>query len=137
MKHTIGLVIFLISLNSGATTKEEVKTKASQAVEAASSYTKEQKEQFQAEMELKATNLKAEISNLQKLAEQKSGDAKVEMNKQIKALNEHQESLMKDLGKLKKSSGSAWVEMKGGVANAWDSLSTSFVKAKDKFKETK
>lgn len=119
-----------------ATTSEEVKTKTKEAATAAADYTKEQKEQFQKDMEAKLADIKQEISELSAKAAKKTGETKSEMRAQVKALETRQEVLKKDLAKLKKSSGNAWVEMKAGVSKAWDSLAESYDKAKAEFKES-
>lgn len=137
MKILICIILTLAVFTSFATTKEEVKEKTSAAVEATASYTKEQKEEFQRDMEVKLAAIKKEIAELRATAAEKTGKAKVEMQQQLDALEVRQEVMKKDLKKLKKSSGNAWGEMKVGMSKAWDSLSKSYKKAKDEFKESK
>lgn len=119
-----------------ATTSEEVSTKTKEAAAAAADYTKEQKDQFQKDMEAKLADIKKEIAELSEKAAKKTGETKNEMRAQVKALETRQEVLKKDLAKLKKSSGNAWVEMKTGVSKAWDNLTESYDKAKAEFKES-
>ncbi|MEN0060166.1 MAG: hypothetical protein AAGB31_15110 [Bdellovibrio sp.] len=128
--------VFLASLTAGATSKEEVQEKTAVAAQAASDYTKEQKEQFQKDMEENLRSLKSEIAELKKSASEKSGVVQAEMKEKIQALEKKQEAVKKDLAHLKKSSGKAWIELKSGVSRAWDSLSESYQKAKSEFKKT-
>lgn len=138
MKYLVlPLLVLTLAGPSLATTKEEVKEKTVEAAEAVADYSKDQKEQFQKEMETKLGDLNAEIKELKANASQVSGEAKKEMKEKIGALEAKQAEMKKDLAKLKKSSGKAWVEMKRGVSNAWDSLSDSYKKAKAEFKENK
>jgi len=133
----IALLTLSFSFSSFATTKEEVQQKTADAATAAADYSKEQKEQFQKDMETKLGELKAEIADLKKQASEKTGAAKKEMNEQIATLEKKQKDMKKDLAKLGKSSGQAWAEMKVGMSKAWDSLSESYAKAKTKFQEEK
>lgn len=138
MKFLIFSIFTLsISLSSFATSKEEVQQKAGAAADAAVEYSKEQKEQFQKDMEVKLDELKKETADLKKSASEKTGKAKEEMKEQIKSLEKKQDEMKKDLAKLKKSSGKAWTEMKSGMSKAWDSLTESYKKAKAEFQESK
>lgn len=137
MKRLFAIVLPFIFSAQGAwaATSEEVVTKTKEAASAAASYTSEQKEAFQKDMEAKLTSIKKEISELNDQVSQKSGEAKQELRAQVKALETRQQVLKKDLAKLKKSSGNAWGEMKVGVSKAWEALSDSYSKAKSEFKE--
>lgn len=135
MKIIFSILLTVFASSTFAVTKEEVASKTSEAAQATVEYTREQKAEFQIEMEQKIKFLKKEIGELQQKASEKTGDAKKEMNESIKALKVRQEALSKDLSKLKKSSGNAWGEVKVGVSTAWDALSDSYKKAKDKFAE--
>ncbi|HEX7675560.1 MAG TPA: hypothetical protein VF412_15395 [Bdellovibrio sp.] len=138
MKSVLSVIIALsFSSHSFATTKEEVKQKTADAAVAAADYSKEQKEQFQKDMEGKLADLKNEIADLKKQASEKSGAAQKEMKAQIANLEKKQSEMKKDLAKLEKSSGKAWTEMKVGMNKAWDTLSDSYTKAKAKFQEDK
>lgn len=116
---------------------QEVKQKASETVQAAGDYTKEQKEEMQKSFDEKMNKLSAEIADLKKDAKKASGQAKDQMNDQIKTLETKQTSLKKDLARWKKSSGKAWDEMKNGMSQAMDNLSDAYQKAKKEFSETK
>ncbi len=133
----IALLTLSFSFSSFATTKEEVQQKTADAASAAADYSKEQKEQFQKDMDTKLADLKAEIADLKKQASEKTGEAKKEMNTQIANLERKQKEMKKDLAKLGKSSGKVWSEMKTGMSKAWDSLSDSYEKAKAQFQAEK
>ncbi|QDK39189.1 hypothetical protein [Bdellovibrio sp. NC01] len=131
----IALIALSFSPVSFATTKEEVQQKTSEAASAAASYTKEQKEQFEKDMQAKYDSLKTEIAEMKAEAAKETGEAKKAMNEQIAILEKKQAEMKKDMAKLSKSSGAAWAEMKTGVSNAWNSLSASYEKAKAHFNE--
>lgn len=138
MKFLILSVITLsFALPAFASKKEEVKQKTAEAASAVVDYSKEQKEQFQKEMEDNLAAINTEIVELKSHVSEASGDAKKELNEKIAALESKQAELSKNLAKLKKSSGKAWTEMKTGVSKAWDVLSDSYKKAKAEFKDEK
>lgn len=138
MKFLVLSILTLIFSNQSlATTKEDIKQKATETVSTVADYSKEQKEEFQKDMEAKLSDLGAEISQLKSTVSETSGEAKKDLNEKIAALEAKQSEVKKDLAKLKKSSGKAWSEMKTGVSKAWDALSDSYKKAKAEFKEAK
>lgn len=137
MKFVILCAIALSWDLAFATTSEEVTTKTKEAASAAVEYSKEQKEQFQKDMEAKLSEIKKEIAELNEQVSAKTGEAKAEMKAQVKNLEIRQQVLKKDLTKLKKSTGNAWSEMRAGVSKAWDALAESYDKAKAEFKESK
>lgn len=115
---------------------QAVKQKASETIDAAADYTKEQKEEIQKSLDKNLTALSKEIDALKKDAKNSSGKAKEEMNLQIANLESTRTELRKDLAKMKKSSGRAWAELKAGTSEAMDKLSESFSKAKKEFNES-
>ena len=133
----VALIALSLTPSVFATTKEEVKQKTAEAADAAANYSKEQKEQFQKDMQTNLDDIKKEIADLKKVASEKTGDAKKEMNEQIATLEKKQDEMSKDLSKLKKSTGRAWDQMKTGMNKAWDSLSDSYKKAKAEYTEKK
>lgn len=133
------LISFLIStsLNVFATTKEDVKKETSEAVLSASQYTKEQKDEFQKEMQIKIDNLKRDLAEMNKTATKKSASIREEMKKEIAKLENEQKKMSQNLTKLGKSTGKAWDEVKAGVSKSWNDLADAFEKAKGKYKEEK
>ena len=131
----VSILVLALSSFSFATTKEDVQQKTADAASAAVDYSKEQKEQFQKDMEGKLSDLKQEIAEMKEAASKKTGAAKTEMKEQIASLEKKQDGIKKDLSKMKKSSGKAWAEMKTGMSKAWDSLADSYKKAKAEFKD--
>lgn len=121
-----------------ATDKAQVvKQKASETVQAASEYTKEQKEEIQKSAEEKLNAISTEISDLKKDAKAATGKAKEEIDQEIKYLEKKQKSLKSDLARWKASSGKAWNEMKSGMSAAIDKLAESYQRAKKEFSEKK
>ena len=132
------IVVGLVGSVVYATDKAQVvKQKASETVQAASDYTKEQKEEIQKSTEDKLNTISAEISDLKKDAKNATGKAKEEIDQELKYLERKQASLKKDLQRWKESSGKAWDEMKSGMSAAVDRLGESYQRAKKELKEKK
>jgi hypothetical protein len=133
----ITLALGLIASIVYAADSTEVKQKASETVDAATEYTKAQKEEIQKGMEKNLNAMADEIKELKKQAKKATGSAKDEMNTQITGMETKQGELKADLARLKKSSGKAWSELKSGMSAAMDKLSESYSKAKKEFKDSK
>lgn len=131
------VIVLSFTVSAFASKKEEVKQKTAEAAAAVVDYSKEQKEQFQKEMEDNLAAINKEIAELKSHVSDVSGEAQKELNEKITALESKQSELSQRLAKLKKSSGKAWSEMKSGVTKAWDALSGSYKKAKAEFKDEK
>lgn len=132
------LVLGLVGSVVYATDKAQVvKQKASETVDAAGEYTKEQKEAIQKTYDEKMKAISEEIADLKKDAQTATGKAKDELDKEIKYLEKKQKSLQKDMARWKESSGKAWDEMKAGMSAAMDKLTESYQKAKKEFSEKK
>ncbi len=129
--------ILSISICSFATSKEEVKQKTSDAMSAASQYTKEQKDGFEKEMKTNLNKLKHELSEMNKEAAKKSASVKQSMKNEISEMEKERKEMSHKLTKLEKSTGQAWDEMKNGMSKSWTDLSDSYDKAKDKYKDVK
>jgi leucyl aminopeptidase (aminopeptidase T) len=137
MKLSIFALTLLFSPVLFATTAKDVKTKTTEAAEAAADYSVEQKEAFQQNMQKEMDEMSAEIARMKSVASQKTGAAKADMKEKIEALEKKQAEFQKDFRKLKKSSGKAWSEMKSGMSAAWGKVSESYKKAKAEFAEEK
>lgn len=138
MKQIIlALGVFLVIYSAGAvqSKKEMMQKKTTEAVDATTEYTIEQKEAFQKNMEEKLTIVKDEISELKKTIVTKSEATQKTMKSQIANLEEKEAKLQKDLSKLRNKTGKAWSHMKNGLSTAWDDFTTSYEKAKNEYQE--
>lgn len=129
MKNFLWIIAFLaFSHVASATSANDVKNKASETVDTAAEYTKEQKESFVKDMEENLAALKTQIKTMK----EKAGASKDET---VKKLEAKQAQLEKDLAQMKKSSGNAWSKLKSGVSKAWSEIKTSMSEAKEEFKK--
>ena len=129
------VVFTVLNTQASESKKELMQKKTTEAVEATTAYTAEQKEEFQKSMEEKLAIVKKEIFELKKTIVNKSDDTQKTMKEQIAALEDKEATLQKDLKKLKKKTGKAWDHMKNGLSSAWDEFTTSYEKAKNEYKD--
>lgn len=97
----------------------------------------EEKKAYQKTMEEKLADLGAKIDKLQGKAEKAGGDAKAELNQQIKNLKEKRDVAKKKMAELNSSKGEAWKSLKSGMQSAWDELSSAVDKATSKLDKKK
>ena len=127
---TLLLIIAALAMTemATATSVKDVKNKASDTVDAAANYTKEQKEAFVKDMEDNIAGLKSQIKTIK----EKAGASKDET---VQKLEAKQLQLENDLGQMKKSSGNAWGKLKTGISKAWSELKASVTEAKEELKK--
>lgn len=97
----------------------------------------EEKKAYQKTMEKKLADLGSKIDKLQKKADKAGGDAKAELDQQIKALKEKREAAKKKMAELNSAKDEAWKTLKSGMQSAWDELSSAVDKATSKFDKKK
>ena len=93
------------------------------------------KEIYQQKMKAQLDQWKADIDKLKAKASGAGADAKLEMNKQIKSLENKLNDGKQRLAALAGASGEAWHSMKEGVESAWSTLKSAVNEAADKFKD--
>lgn len=85
-------------------------------------------------MQAKLNEWEADINALQAKMSGASADTKIELNKQIDNLRAERSDMKQKLEELKNTSGEAWEDVRDGMEAAWDSASTSFKNAINRFK---
>jgi myosin heavy subunit len=129
MKTFLWMIATLtLSQTASATSAKDLKHKATETVDAAADYSKEQKDAFVKDMEENIADLKTQIKTMK----EKAGESKDET---LKSLEIKQAQLEKDLAKMKKSGGNAWNKLKTGVSKAWSEIKTSMSEAKEELKK--
>jgi outer membrane biogenesis lipoprotein LolB len=96
-------------------TVREVEEKAQEALEAAKTYTLEQKEEYQKKAESKLQEFDKEIAKLKVKAEKTSAEARVKLKKQVEDLQKKQDVARTKLDKLKTAGKDAWEVLKKDV----------------------
>jgi len=146
----VGLALVSVSLFSSACGKQEssvdeqtqappegsiekVKEETKEALEAAKTYTLQQKQEYQKKMEAKLDEFDITIAQLKARAETATDEAKVKLDEQVQELQRKQEDARKKLDELKSAGADAWENLKSemdaaieDLANFIDELLPSF-----------
>lgn len=93
----------------------------------------DEKSAYRQKLEARLDQWRAEIDKLQAKAVEASADARLEYDKQIKALRNQQEEARQKLNELDDASSEAWKDLKSGLQKAWDDLGTAVRKATERF----
>lgn len=75
----------------------------------------------------------AKIDKLAAKTNQMEAEAKIQYQKQIEDLRRELDDVENRITKLKQSSEGIWEDLKQGVENSWEILTTSFTKAKSEY----
>ncbi|MEJ2313277.1 MAG: hypothetical protein P8Y85_00545 [Nitrospirota bacterium] len=119
----------------GEVTTEDVKKDVGEAVGTTKAYLAEQKEEFTKDMEAKLADYGSRIDELQKKADEATGDVKAKMDEQMKNLRNKQEAAQKKLDEIEESSGKAWEDLKAGADRTMEDLKKSYEDAKSQFEK--
>ena len=136
IKNIITMLI-LIPTISLAVELKDIKKETKDVVETSATYTKEQKENIQKNLEADFANLKKQIHELSAKIDKTSDDTVSDLKAELSQLQKKQNQIDDNLKKFKKTSGQAWNELKAGLDKAVSDLGESYSKAKEHLKENK
>lgn len=91
------------------------------------------RDEFIQKMKAKLDVLNTEMAKLEKQAAEARGDAKTELDKELKALQQTRKDADEKLKSIRQSSDEAWDDVKEGAESAWRSLSDSVERATQRF----
>jgi hypothetical protein len=92
------------------------------------------KEAYQRKLEGKLKEWKADFDKLKAKAEQSSGDAQLDYEKQLKSLKHRRDAVEERLAELREASESAWEDVKHRAEDAWGAMEDALSSARDRFK---
>ncbi|WP_116473251.1 sll1863 family stress response protein [Zobellella maritima] len=92
------------------------------------------KDAYQQKLRSQLDEWDAELNRLKAKADMAKADIQIEYNKQIKALQSKRDEAGKKLAELEQASDDAWVDLKSGIENAWESLGQALKSASSRFK---
>jgi hypothetical protein len=129
-----GLLAVLSCGTLAQTTAGDVSKKASEAWGTVRSYTAEKKDDAVTYGRKLVRDTDRQISSLEHRAASASGEAKVELEHELKELKAKRAVAAKKLDEMGKASSSAWDEAKNGFADAYKDLQRSYQRAVKKLK---
>jgi hypothetical protein len=109
-------------------------TTASDVWSTVKSYTVERKNDAVAYGRKLVRDTDREIRSLERRAAKTSGEAKAQLQDDVKELKAKRAQASKKLDEMGKATGAAWDEAKDGVADAYKDLQESYDKARKKLK---
>jgi len=115
------------------TSAEKVKQEAKETVEAATTYTMEQKDQYLAALDEQLKQYDGKIEDLKKQAQMAGEDTKASLMEKVQDLETKREAVSAQIAELKDSSGDAWTHVKAGVDASMDDLRKAYEKAAMEF----
>ena len=92
------------------------------------------KELFQQKKQAQLDEWKADLDKLKAKVSMASADAQIQINEQIKTLENKFDEGTSMLSKLKESAEETYESMKSSVESAWDKTASIFNDVKEKFK---
>jgi DNA-binding transcriptional MerR regulator len=99
-------------------------------------YTQEQMQAFRKQMETKLNESGDKIDQLQAKAEKLGEDGKAKAEQQLTALRQKRDEVSEKLKDLSSSAGSAWEQVKSGIAEAMEDLENAYKKAEAEFNKS-
>ncbi len=118
-------------------TSTDVEREVDEAVDAASRYAGQTKDEYQASMQKKLDELDAKIDELQTrtaaASKEAKEDAKREYEKAMATLKEKRQAMSDKFTEIQEASGDAWRDIANGADAAWDDLSAAFSSAMSRF----
>ena len=117
----------------GKVTSEDVRRDAGQAVETATEYSQQTKEEFQKKLETRLNELDAEIAKLREKGRDLKDDAKAKWDQKMTELETKRDAARAKLAEVRDSSAEAWKDIQKGAQSAWDELDKAFRDASQEF----
>lgn len=126
------------SVQSGKkVTAGDVKKEAQEALESAKTYTLQQKEAYQKQVEAKLQEYNRKIQDLQKKASSSASDltaeGKEKLDQVIENLKKKKQAAGEKLNELKSDSSKAWEAAKSGVDQALHELDKAYERVRSQF----
>ena len=110
-------------------TTEDIKKEVQDVVETASTFTEQQKAEYQKQIELKLKEYDQKINTMITQIKDMKESANEELKEEIDTLSNKKEEVDKKIDAIKVASGAAWDELKVGIDNALDELEKALEQA--------
>ena len=117
----------------GKVTPEDVRRDAGQAVNTATEYSQQAKEEFQKKLEVQLNELDAKIAKFREKGRDLKDESKVNWDRKMADLEKKREAARVKLDEVGRSSAEAWKDVQKGATSAWDELDKAFRDASKDF----
>jgi hypothetical protein len=117
----------------GKVTSQDVRRDAGQAVQTATEYSQQTKEEFQKDLNTRLNELDAKIAKLREQGRDLKDEAKVNWDRKMAELETKRKAVNIKLDEIARSSAEAWKDVQKGAQSAWDDLDKAFHDAANDF----
>ena len=117
----------------GKVTKEDVRRDAGQALNTASDFANQSKEEFQNKLDARLKELDTEMAALREKGRDLQGDAKADWERKMADLEKKRDAARAKLAEVGQSSAEAWKDVQQGAQSAWEDLDKAFHEASGEF----
>jgi uncharacterized phage infection (PIP) family protein YhgE len=117
----------------GKVTSEDVRREAGQAINTATEFSQQAKEDFQKKLAARLQELEVEINQLKEKGRDLQDDAKANWDRKMAELETKREAVRIKLNEVGQSSAEAWTDIQKGAQSAWDELDKAFRDAAQEF----
>ena len=114
-------------------TEDDVRRDAGQAVDTATEFARQSKDEFETKLADRLEQLDKEIDELRARGRDLQGEAKAEWDRKMADLETKREKARLKLEEVRRSSGEAWKDIRQGAQSAWEELDKSFRDASSEF----
>jgi len=118
-----------------AVTAEDVEKETQEALETATAYTQQQRQEYQERVKAKLDEVEKNMDELQARAADLTTEGKAELDQEMQELHKKQEAMKKNLNELREATGTAWDDIKAGMDAAMEDLESAVAKAASRFKQ--
>jgi TolA-binding protein len=119
--------------SKGKVTSEDVRRDAERAVETASAFSQQAKEDFKKSMQSQLSDLDSKVSELREKGRNLKDQAKTDWEKRMSELELKREAAATSLARVGESTADAWQDVKKGAQSAWAELDKAFQAAAREF----
>ncbi|MCA9013716.1 MAG: hypothetical protein KDA77_00160 [Planctomycetaceae bacterium] len=116
-------------------TAEDVKQKVDEAVETATEFTKQKRDEYAGQIQQQLEELNGKIADLETKGAKLKDEAKTKWNERLKHLKQNRDQVNQQLEEFNKSSADAWDGLKRDLDIAWKNLKQAYDKTAEEIKE--
>jgi hypothetical protein len=120
-------------ITSGKVSSDDVREDAGKAVDTATEFAQQTKEEFQKTLEARIGEMDAELVKLREKGHELKDEAKEKWEQNLAELETKRDAAQTKLAEVKASSAEAWKDLQKGAQSAWEDMDKAFREASQKF----
>ncbi len=124
----------VVALTQAPVSAKEVQQEISNALQAAKSYSFQQKDEYQQKLRQVVDRVDVQINQLQDQAARAGEEAKKKYSEQIDQLRRLRDKTESQIQRVKSATPQAWDDLKSGISSALEDLGKAFEKVGERFR---